>query len=314
MLKKSFFVLLAVLLSAVSFMAPAYASMAGDLDGDGTVSPEDARLTLRAAVRLEIIEKSLADFQVADVDRNGEIEPADARHILRASVGLEDLEELARGDIDWILCHNAEWWKEYKNPALCKAFYDQVKQLTAQSGKGRIAKDEGSAASLCGLSVVRLIDLDRDGTPELCCGFSKNKTSFYSDKEAIYRFYNGKLETLYIGQMPDSGSDYSPMVAFREIDGTVYVVGGNVFDRIYGNLANGRFNKISFFEDQCYINGKEATPEQSEAARKTFYERSDVRNAVIRIYDFRDGAQERYQATLKETEEVIALLKNGAKQ
>ena len=107
MLKKSFFVLLAVLLSAVSFMAPAYASMAGDLDGDGTVSPEDARLTLRAAVRLEIIEKSLADFQVADVDRNGEIEPADARHILRASVGLEDLEELARTPV-MVICAGAK--------------------------------------------------------------------------------------------------------------------------------------------------------------------------------------------------------------
>ena len=295
-------------------MAPVYASTAGDVDGDGTVSPEDARLTLRAAVRLEKIEKDMADFQVADVDRNGEIEPADARHILRASVGLEDLEELARGDIDWILYHNAEWWKDYKDPAVCKAFYDQVKQLIAQGGEGRVSDVKDYPASLCGLSIVRLVDLDRDGTPEMYCGFSENQSYGYSNTQAVYRFHDGKLERLYIGQMADVGSDYSPMVAFRETNGTVYVVGGMAFDRIYGTLENGRFNITEFFESDCYINGEKATKEQLDAARHTFYENTDTRSAVIHIYEYKDIAEEHYRTTLKETEAVIALLKNGAEQ
>ena len=36
-----------------SFLVPSFAALAGDADGDGVVSPGDARLILRYAVRLE---------------------------------------------------------------------------------------------------------------------------------------------------------------------------------------------------------------------------------------------------------------------
>ena len=62
----------------------------GDVDGDGDLTSGDARLALRASVKLEDYAKGSAQFTAADVDGNGLIESSDARLILRASVKLED--------------------------------------------------------------------------------------------------------------------------------------------------------------------------------------------------------------------------------
>ncbi len=61
----------------------------GDVNLDGQITAADARLALRASVRLE----ALSDIQLlaADVDGKAGITAADARLILRASVGLEKL-------------------------------------------------------------------------------------------------------------------------------------------------------------------------------------------------------------------------------
>ena len=61
----------------------------GDVDMDGKVSSADARLTLRAAVKLEKLSEA-AGF-LADADGDNTITAADARLILRASVGLEKI-------------------------------------------------------------------------------------------------------------------------------------------------------------------------------------------------------------------------------
>ena len=61
----------------------------GDVDGDGEISSGDARLALRASVKLENYEPGSPAFLAADVDGNGAIESSDARTILRVSVKLE---------------------------------------------------------------------------------------------------------------------------------------------------------------------------------------------------------------------------------
>nr|MCR5041534.1 hypothetical protein [Clostridia bacterium] len=65
----------------------------GDIDGNGSVEPADARLALRASVGLETILPGTPEFTAADADGNGVIEPADARAVLRSSVALEPLPE-----------------------------------------------------------------------------------------------------------------------------------------------------------------------------------------------------------------------------
>ena len=62
----------------------------GDVDNDGSVLANDARLLLRAAVSLEKIGD--ADVAFSDCNADGEVTAADARLALRASVGLETME------------------------------------------------------------------------------------------------------------------------------------------------------------------------------------------------------------------------------
>ena len=63
----------------------------GDVDMDGSVTPADARLSLRASVGLVMAEGSYMRDLIMDVDADGGYTSADARLILRAAVGLETL-------------------------------------------------------------------------------------------------------------------------------------------------------------------------------------------------------------------------------
>lgn len=59
----------------------------GDINEDGKVTAVDARIALRAALKLE----QLTDQQIkaADIDKNGKVTAADARLIMRISLGLD---------------------------------------------------------------------------------------------------------------------------------------------------------------------------------------------------------------------------------
>ena len=78
-----------VLLALALWSVVSFAASPGDLDGDDTITPADARLALRLSVGLDVCDDEL--FAAADVDKDREITPADARIILRVSVGLESL-------------------------------------------------------------------------------------------------------------------------------------------------------------------------------------------------------------------------------
>ena len=64
----------------------------GDVDGDGEIKAQDARLALRAAVNLENFEKSSPEFLAADATKDGVIKSDDARLILRVAVKLESFD------------------------------------------------------------------------------------------------------------------------------------------------------------------------------------------------------------------------------
>ena len=70
---------------------PAYAL--GDVDGNGKVESADARLALRASVKLEKdITEGTAAYTAADVNNDGKVGSDDARKILRVSVKLESFQ------------------------------------------------------------------------------------------------------------------------------------------------------------------------------------------------------------------------------
>ncbi len=61
----------------------------GDVDNNGKVESADARLALRASVKLEDYAEGGRAFRAADVNRDGKLGSDDARTILRVSVKLE---------------------------------------------------------------------------------------------------------------------------------------------------------------------------------------------------------------------------------
>ena len=60
----------------------------GDVDGDGVITPADARLALRAAVQLENLDEHA--LYAADVDFDANVTPSDARKILRVAVSIDN--------------------------------------------------------------------------------------------------------------------------------------------------------------------------------------------------------------------------------
>ena len=62
----------------------------GDINNDGSVKPDDARLALRTAVALEpTVTRDTVAFTAADYNRDGNVKPDDARAVLRVSVKLD---------------------------------------------------------------------------------------------------------------------------------------------------------------------------------------------------------------------------------
>lgn len=91
--KKLFIAAIIVLLMTMLFVITASANAIGDVDGDNSVTASDARLALRASVKLENFAPGSAKFLACDVDYDNTITASDARLILRASVKLEELKE-----------------------------------------------------------------------------------------------------------------------------------------------------------------------------------------------------------------------------
>lgn len=71
----------------VTVVEPAPQYVLGDINGDDKVEVADARLALRAAVALEVLDE--VQQKAGDVDKNDKVEVSDARLILRYAVGLE---------------------------------------------------------------------------------------------------------------------------------------------------------------------------------------------------------------------------------
>ena len=93
------FLSVVLLLPAVSVRA-AEERLPGDVDADGKITAADARLTLRAAVGLEVYETDSDAFQYADVVTNQKLTAADARMILRCAVKLDEPAALTPAQAD----------------------------------------------------------------------------------------------------------------------------------------------------------------------------------------------------------------------
>ena len=120
--KKMISVALAILmiLSCVAG-AVANALQLGDVDGSGKVNSSDARMTLRAAARLETLTGE--QFSAADADGNGKVNATDARKILRAAARIEAL-PASPGELrdTWVLVDTRV--EEHRQPDTATDFYN----------------------------------------------------------------------------------------------------------------------------------------------------------------------------------------------
>ena len=171
-------------------------------------------------------------------------------------------------DYDAVLRCNAEYWKNYNDADVLAAYAGEIKRLTDEYGAGRIGTTKIMSEDLCGLNIVRLIDLDQDGQPELYCAYCREGEAAYERKQAVYRYAgHGETERLYEGDYTIKSSDYSPFVMFRENNGIVYFAAGAGQDRFYYELKKGGFVGTEIMESYAdnvaiRIDGKEVTAEE----------------------------------------------------
>ena len=111
---------------------------AGDADGDGKVTVEDARGVLRVAVGLALIPPYAGRYAEADAD--GKVTTADARLVLRCAVGLETQDAFSH------------FLKE-----TAPAAADGI-ALNAKHRMGEISLSEGKSAALADRVVARACD------------------------------------------------------------------------------------------------------------------------------------------------------------
>lgn len=69
--------------------------LAGDVNGDGFVNASDARIAMRAAAKIELLNDFLL-FAAADTDCSGKITAKDARKILRVSADVDTFDDFEK--------------------------------------------------------------------------------------------------------------------------------------------------------------------------------------------------------------------------
>ena len=162
------FLAAALLFGAVPALA---ANLLGDADGDGSVTPEDARLALRLAVKLESWAPGSPQFLACDADGDGGVTPADAREILRSSVGLEELAPVIPEACGAFFVRlPASWAGKY----ICEA------EETSLTFYHAASKKAGSDGFLFTLALRDADDPSQDGGYDLC-RFVTGETVYYAE-------------------------------------------------------------------------------------------------------------------------------------
>ena len=129
------------------FTAGAGAVMRGDVDKNGVLQAEDARLALRRSVKLETYLPGSSQFIAADMDGDGAVSSSDARALLRLSVGLPTgLEEI-----------------EPEEKAPDEAFQTAMLRFALALFRQTAAQDKGQNLLVSPLSVMTALNMAANG-------------------------------------------------------------------------------------------------------------------------------------------------------
>ena len=181
------------------------------------------------------------------------------------------------------------------------AYTSVIRDLTDRYGVGVIAPtmiDDGNW--MTGLAVVRLVDFDGDGTPELLVAY-QNTAGQYANRQAVYGYDNGYLVTLMADRPVNNfGTDVSPSITLLEKNNVIYLMDAHELAGDYLTLENGAFvSKIHFDYQRSLLNGAYVSADTLRAAVDTF--EAGGTKTVLSIYAPEAG-------TLTDTQDTIARL------
>lgn len=141
-------------------------------------------------------------------------------------------------------------------------YYDQYREIvkqreaaweigSAKSNPYELERFDNHSRHLQGVAVIRLLDMNNDGTDELIMGYSKldfQSSGTYADAHAEVWTYDGeKAVKLFDKQSPVHGTDISVWMTLANIDGEWLIVsgwGGDGSEYTYWGIRNGSISAV----------------------------------------------------------------------
>ncbi len=199
--------------------------------------------------------------------------------------------------------------------AVAAAYYNVVADLIARHGEGNMVLAEDSQSGFghfSGVSYVRLLDFEYDGMPELFVVFNDAENGFLQDK-VIYSYIDGELvQSMPVSDVHTVGDGFPRATLIFKAGQRGYFVDGHDGDSIFCTLKNGKVvtEKTVYCDDirgeAFSIDGQSVTEAEANAAISAY-----TKGAEVVDIHFLGTGDEAMQATLRQTNDVIALLKSG---
>ena len=194
------------------------------------------------------------------------------------------------------------------------AFADVIAQLEDQCGEGEIREpeEEEDPRMLWGVAVVRLIDMNKDGVPELyvACG---EPGYVYLNRQYLYVYSDGEAEQALRAMITNDGTEIEPCSMIVDKEDAVYLGIGAPFN------LDGKYVTVDLEEDglirtdveyqagymseddKFIFNGEEMSMNEFEARQDEFLD-----GAEITKISYLEMTDEEMAAVLEETQETIA--------
>lgn len=199
------------------------------------------------------------------------------------------------------------------------AYLPIIEELTELYGEGKIeVSDMLNQEMLRGLAVVRLLDMDGDGTEELYCAYSEEGAP-YINRQCIYVLTDEGTELIYEGPISNNGTDVSPMTRFIYKEDKIYLCVGVPFVLQGEYLTVNRESEdylecameftAGYMSDdgKFYVDGEEVSEEEYDERQAEFTEGS----RTVSIW-YAYGSEATNDANLETTKAVIARIRTAA--
>ncbi|MBQ5959437.1 MAG: hypothetical protein IJL53_02100 [Firmicutes bacterium] len=197
------------------------------------------------------------------------------------------------------------------------AFADVIAELEDQCGEGEIREpeEEEDPRMLWGVAVVRLIDMNKDGVPELyvACG---EPGYVYLNRQYLYVYFDGEAEQALRAMITNDGTEIEPCSMIVDKEDAVYLGIGAPFN------LDGKYVTVDLEEDglirtdveyqagymseddKFIFNGEEMSMNEFEARQDEFLD-----GAEITKISYLEMTDEEMTAVLETTQETIAQIR-----